>query len=777
MSDLSILTGLNPQQEEAVTTTEGPLLILAGAGSGKTNVLTKRIAWILSEEKARRSQIMAVTFTNKAAKEMIERIEGICGAGHFTNVGTFHSVCSRWLRREAKYLDVSSSFSIYDTASQISLMKGILKDQNVDAAKLRPRDLLSQISAFKNKRQGPGDISPLLVQNRTLIPIYKEYNARLRANDSLDFDDLLVETVNMFEKHPEVCEKYRSYLHYILVDEFQDVNPLQYELLQMIIGPEQNFCAVGDDDQSIYGFRGADISIILRFENDFSNAKVIKLEQNYRSTQQILDVANAVVGNNVSRKDKRLWSNRRDGGVPFVYVAEDEKAEARFVVALCRMLVERSSYRYSDIAILYRTNVQSRNFEEVLLREEGIGYEIVGGRRFYDRKEIKDVIAYFSVLANPSDSVALERIISNTPGIGSGTFNKIIAFAAHDQLPVMHALAMADKAGVAARTAKLCRGLYDWLAELSRTASNPACSLTSLMGMVLEHTQYKQHLEESGADEDYERVENLNELINVLREFDSRFRKHRSEEMTGTLPLIAFMNEVSLISCSDEFDDDNAGSDKLILMTIHTSKGLEFPVVFLVGMEEGLLPHRRSVIEGEKGIAEERRLCYVGLTRAKDQLYITAAAKRRNVFDSEHTYSENTDLSRFLYEMPQDAVSMKCSEGDALSFRMLAQIRSGKGFHAAEEELREEHGSEAAQVMEERHRGQSSNNIRTAVMPRPLRRSELAKRFPPGCTVRHKIYGKGVVSFLANHKLWVRFEARPNESLPCLCEEVEKIED
>lgn len=752
----SVLTGLNPQQAEAVTTTEGPLLILAGAGSGKTTVLTKRIAWILQSGLAQRSQILAVTFTNKAAREMVERIEGLCGSGFFSNVGTFHSVCARWLRREAKYLDVSPSFSIYDTEAQVALMRDILKELNIDGQKHAPRDLLSAISACKNARRKPEDLSPLLAQERLLIPIYQAYNRRLRENDSLDFDDILVYTVELFSNNPDVCEKYRRHLRYILVDEFQDVNPIQYELLRLLLNEDRNFCAVGDDDQSIYGFRGADISIILRFEKDFHDAKVIKLEQNYRSTQQILDVANLVVSHNSDRKVKNLWSNRTDGTLPYVYITDDARSEALFVVQACKCLVQQCGYRYSDIAILYRSNFQSRNFEEVLLREEGMSYQIVGGRRFYDRKEIRDILAYLYVLGNPSDSVALGRIIKNTRGLGESTLSKIVSYAAHNGIPIMHALGLADQAAVAASYVGRCRKLYDRLEELSKQALSPDCSLAELVRVVLEETGYKDKLLSSDLEEDQERGENLQELLEVLTDFDKRFQRERqSPNYEGELPLRAFLNEISLISGRDEFDESADKQDSLVLMTIHTSKGLEFPVVFLVGMEDGFLPHHRSLADGDKGVEEERRLCYVGLTRAKDMLYITAAC---------HRGDQDSELSRFVYEMPLKQIEVKSSNG--WKAKAVAQkLSSGRPFRSASEELKEKNGTSVEKARQ------------IAIMPpqiRKFRRREIAVNFPAGCTVEHKVNGLGTVSFIASGKLWVRFKNRPGECLPIACEDVKR---
>ncbi|MGM9999605.1 MAG: ATP-dependent helicase [Candidatus Bruticola sp.] len=758
MFDGSILEGLNPQQSEAVTTTEGPLLILAGAGSGKTTVLTKRIAWILQSGLAQRSQILAVTFTNKAAREMVERIEGLCGSGFFPNAGTFHSVCARWLRREAKYLDVSSSFSIYDTESQIILMRSILKDLNIYGQKHTPVDFLTAISHCKNHKRKPDNLSPLLLHERTLIPVYKAYNQRLRENDSLDFDDILLYTAELFSNHPEVREKYQRHLRYIMVDEFQDVNPLQYELLRLILGEDRNFCAVGDDDQSIYGFRGADISIILRFEKDFHDAKVIKLEQNYRSTQQILNVANAVVSHNSDRKSKNLWSSRTDGVLPYIYITDDARSEALFVIQACKLLVQQCGYNYSDIAILYRSNFQSRTFEEILLREEGMSYQIVGGHRFYDRREIRDILAYLYVLGNPSDSVALGRIIQNTRGLGQSTLAKIVAYAASRGIPIMHALGLADQAAVPPSYAGRCRKLYDSLQEFSRLASVPDCSLTDLVRLILEDTGYQARLMASELEEDQERCENLRELLEVLSDFDRRFAKDlQSSNYGGESALHTFLNEISLISGRDEFDGGEYKKDSLVLMTIHTSKGLEFPVVFLVGMEDGSLPHHRSLADGDKGVEEERRLCYVGLTRAKDMLYLTSACQRGD---------QDTELSRFVYEMPLKQIEVKSSSGWKAR-AMEKRLTSGKPFRAADEELKEKHDQE------------SGSERQITVLPpkeRSFRRRTIAIEFPPGCTVRHKTYGLGNVTFIAAGKLWIRFAQDPSQCRSILCSEVERVE-
>lgn len=734
-------------------TTEGPLLILAGAGSGKTTVLTKRIAWILANDLAKRSQILAVTFTNKAAAEMIERIGNMCGKGYFANAGTFHSVCARWLRREAKYLDVSAKFSIYDTRAQLTLIKEILKDRNLDPDKNPPKDILAFISRCKNDRRSPEDLSELLERERFMRPIYQAYNERLRANDSLDFDDLLLYTVNLFASNEEVREKYRSHLRYIMVDEFQDVNPIQYELLRYLIGPEENFCSVGDDDQSIYGFRGADISIILRFEQDFPGAKVVKLEQNYRSTQQILDVANRVVGHNVGRKDKKLWSNKTDGLSPCVYVAKDGRHEARFVIDLCKKLVEQGGYSYSDIAILYRTNMQSRSFEEVLLREEGIGYEIVGGHRFYDRKEVRDVLAYLKILANSGDSVALSRIVACTPGIGEGTYNKIMAFAAHNGVPVMHAMAFAEKAGVSAKLAAKCRSLFDWLDALSGYALSAECKLHTLLEEIIRKSLYRENFLSGGEEEDEERRDNIDELLQVVKEFDRRSSvQAQLGRPADEVPLYAFLNEAALLSDQDELNKKTG--DNLVLMTIHTSKGLEFPIVFLVGVTEGLLPHSRSK-DLPEAVEEERRLCYVGLTRAKDMLYITSALKRGDSFGFDFRNDEVQRLSRFMYEMPVESLDIR-SDIDALSCREADVLRSGRPFNETEEALTAIAGSKRAAKPPQKSKSLSST-LKTS------ERRRLLLQYPVGRTVRHPDHGVGVVSFLANGKVWVRFSENPKE--------------
>ncbi|MCR5661951.1 MAG: UvrD-helicase domain-containing protein, partial [bacterium] len=614
--DEEILEGLNPQQRQAVTTTEGPLLVLAGAGSGKTSVLTRRIAWILEKGLAARHQILAVTFTNKAAREMAERIEGLCGDGHFRNMGTFHSVCSRWLRREADYLGIPSNFSIYDTSAQLSVMKACLKELAISEKEYTPRTLLSHVSRCKNYSTPLSELQRGNKFEQAVALVYPRYNKKLLDNSALDFDDILVYAVKLFKENPEVLEKYSDMIRYVLVDEYQDVNPVQYELLRLISGKRRNFCAVGDDDQSIYGFRGADVSIILRFRDDFPDAGIIKLEQNYRSTQSILDAANALVSHNYGRMDKAMWCSSGDGTKPKVYQAMNGEEEALFVASEIRKL-EKSGCKRSDIAVLYRTNAQSRVFEEVFMKR-GIAHDLVGGMKFYERKEIKDLLAFLNIIANNNDTISLGRILELLPGVGEKTRDKIVQYAVTHRIAFYMALQFGDEAGLRPAQAKAVKDIFGNLERLHEKAY-AGVPVRVLLDDILTFTDYKYSILKNDDPETESRRENIDELVAVVSEFDA------GNEDDG-VPLELFLQSVSLMSDQDTMLED---PDKVSMMTLHTSKGLEFPVVFLAGLEEDSLPHYRAAQDGSvTEIDEERRLCYVGMTRAKKLLYLSFATLR-----------------------------------------------------------------------------------------------------------------------------------------------------
>ncbi len=638
MSTHPVLQGLNPSQHEAVVTTEGPLLVLAGAGSGKTRVLTRRIAWLLEMGQARRHQVLAVTFTNKAAREMAERIQHLCGTGNFPSLGTFHSVCSRWLRQHGERLGVPREFTIYDSSEQLVVMKAVLKEMNLDEKRFPPRAMLSRVSHAKNHLVSADSLlhslSPL---DRDVGRAYQLYDQRLKANSSLDFDDLLVRTVELLQNHPDVLEHFQDLLRYILIDEYQDVNPVQYELVRMLAARHRNLCAVGDDDQSIYGFRGADLGILLRFEKDYPEARVIKLEQNYRSTQSILDVANALVRHNRGRKGKNLWCDQVRGEAPRVFAAADGRDEAHFVVGMMKRL-RQMGRPYQDMVVLYRTNAQSRLLEEVLM-QLAVPYNIVGGLRFYDRKEIKDVLAWLRLLQNPADSISLQRLLDSMEGVGQTSIQRLAEQARRWGCTMYAALPRAREAGVPARAAARMEWLRTWMDPLAERSRVERATVTELVIEILQQSGLRQRLAGEATVEAEARLENLEELLNVTGEFDQGYEDDEP-------PLEAFLGRVSLLSDQDTYRE---APDRVTLMTVHTAKGLEFPVVFLAGLEEETFPHMRALEEGDAGMEEERRLCYVGITRAREQLFLSWAQSREM-----RGMRFPRKVSRFLKEIPKE---------------------------------------------------------------------------------------------------------------------------
>jgi len=630
----TLTRGMNPAQALAVSITEGPLLILAGAGSGKTRVLTHRIAYILASKRARRHQIMAVTFTNKAAKEMAERIEHLCGSGRFADLGTFHSVCARWLRREADQLGISPQFAIYATAEQLIVMKESIRELGLDDKKFTPRGILSMVSSWKNQMLQVSEVKQRARNpfDQHCAEIYGLYQRKLAQNQALDFDDILLKAVEMLQRFPEIRERYQERLRYVLVDEYQDVNAVQYELLRLLSGKHRNLCAVGDDDQSIYAFRGADVSILLRFEKDFADSKVVKLEQNYRSTSVILDAANAVVANNEARQAKKLWTERAGGEKIRFYLAGDGRDEGRFIAREIRTLLPKRA-GYGDFVILYRTNAQSRLLEEAMI-QAGLPYKIVGGLRFFERKEIKDILSYLSILNNSADGLGLRRILNVPPrGIGATTMEKLLNASAERELSLWEVIQEPARWGLAGKIKNTLEHFTGWLRELAARMAD--LTVTQIVEEVLTHSGYRQWLVEEDKVEAQARLENLDELINVTSEYD-----RNAEEPS----LDGFLSEVSLLSDQDTYAEE---AQTVTLMTLHSAKGLEFPVVFLAGLEEETFPHVRSLQDPEQ-LAEERRLCYVGITRAKDQLFLTSAQSRE--FQG---IRQLRSPSRFLGEVPK----------------------------------------------------------------------------------------------------------------------------
>jgi DNA helicase II / ATP-dependent DNA helicase PcrA len=627
------LADLNPAQREAVTTTEGPLLVVAGAGSGKTRVLTYRVAHLLSALGVKPNEILAITFTNKAAAEMRNRVATMLGpVARAIWIMTFHAACGRILRREAPRLGYRSNFTIYDQADQIRLVKDCLEELDRDPKRFTPRGIHTQISNAKNRLIGPQLYADRVASfyDQTVADVYGLYQRRLFGSNAVDFDDLLMLTVDVLERFPEAQELWRKRFRYVLVDEYQDTNYAQYKLLQLLAGEPGNLCAVGDPDQSIYAFRGADIRNILEFERDFPGTRVIPLEQNYRSTNTILTAANGVIANNRERKEKNLWSELGEGEPVRALEVEDEHAEARFVAASIAALVEEG-YSGDEVAVVYRTNAQSRVLEDVLVRQ-GIAYQVIGGPRFYERAEIKDALAYLQVLDNPLDAVSLTRI-ANRPrrGIGDTTLARLQTFADAQGISLFAALGRAEEAGIATaplRSVQALRTLFQSLQSAAQEHSVP-----ELVEQVLDRSGYLEALEAERTIEARGRIENLQELVGVAQEY-----QERADEPN----LSTFLQEVSLYSDQDALREQES---LVTLMTIHNAKGLEFRAVFMIGMEEAVFPHIRSIEENE--VEEERRLCYVGMTRAKERLVLTHASSRTLFGRREYNLP-----SRFLDELP-----------------------------------------------------------------------------------------------------------------------------
>jgi DNA helicase-2/ATP-dependent DNA helicase PcrA len=633
------LADLNDAQREAVLTTEGPLLVIAGAGSGKTRVLTYRVVHLLAACGVEPNEILAITFTNKAAGEMRERIEAAVGprAGAIW-ILTFHAACGRILRREAPRLGYRSNFTIYDQADQIRLVRACLDELERDPKRFVPRGIHAQISNAKNDLVGPDEYAARVESfyNQTVADAYALYQRRLFASNAVDFDDLLMLTVDVLRRFPEAHDRWAKTFRYVLVDEYQDTNRAQYELLKLLTDVSRNVMAVGDPDQSIYAFRGADIRNILEFDRDFPGTRTVALEQNYRSTNAILGAANAVIAHNRERREKRLWSELGEGEPVHVVEVEDEHAEARFVASEIAALVEYGA-SLSEIAVVYRTNAQSRVLEDVLVRQ-GVAYQVIGGPRFYERAEIKDALAYLQVVDNPYDAVSLVRI-ANKPrrGVGDTSLARLRSFADGEGISLWEALGRADEAGLASASLRAVRSLHTLLQSLMAGAME--LSVSELVERVLDRSGYLDSLEAERTIEARGRIENLEELVGVAREFEAGAQEPS---------LSSFLQEVSLYSDQDALRDvDEAG--QVTLMTLHNAKGLEFRAVFMIGVEERIFPHMRSLEEGS--LEEERRLCYVGMTRAKEKLTLTHAMRR-----SLYGRSDANLPSRFLDELPEHAV-------------------------------------------------------------------------------------------------------------------------
>ncbi|MFE9341999.1 DNA helicase PcrA [Streptomyces olivaceus] len=662
----ALLDGLNENQRAAVVHSGSPLLIVAGAGSGKTRVLTHRIAHLLAERSVHPGQILAITFTNKAAGEMKERVEQLVGPrANAMWVMTFHSACVRILRRESKKLGFTSSFSIYDAADSKRLMALVCRDLDLDPKRFPPKSFSAKISNLKNELIDEEDFAAQAADGfeKSVAQAYALYQSRLREANALDFDDLIMTTVNLLRAFPDVAEHYRRRFRHVLVDEYQDTNHAQYALVRELVGipsehavdvppeaevPPAELCVVGDADQSIYAFRGATIRNILQFEEDYPDATTILLEQNYRSTQTILSAANAVIERNESRRPKNLWTQQGNGAQITGYVADTEHDEAQFVAEEIDRLTDAGEAKAGDVAVFYRTNAQSRVFEEIFIRV-GLPYKVVGGVRFYERKEVRDVLAYLRVLANPEDSVPMRRIL-NVPkrGIGDRAEAMIDALAQREKISFSQALRRVDEAyGMAARSANAVKR-FNTLMEDLRTVVESGAGPATVLEAILERTGYLAELQSSTDPQDETRIENLQELAAVALEFE----QERAEgDEGGTLS--DFLERVALVADSDQIPDEEDGDGVVTLMTLHTAKGLEFPVVFLTGMEDGVFPHMRALGQS-KELEEERRLAYVGITRARERLYLTRATLR-----SAWGQPSYNPPSRFLEEIPAPHLEWK----------------------------------------------------------------------------------------------------------------------
>lgn len=640
---------LNPPQRQAVEATEGPLLIMAGAGSGKTRVLTHRIAWLIANRKAPPWAILAITFTNKAAREMQDRVSKLVGPeGRDIWVSTFHSMCVRILRKDIDQIGFTSNFSILDSTDQLSVIRNCMKDLDIDTKKFEPKAIQAVISTNKNElitpaqyEQKVGDYFEGLVAK-----VYTKYQHRLRSNNSLDFDDLIMKTIELFKEKPDVLDFYQKKFKYIHVDEYQDTNRAQYMLCRMLAEGHHRICVVGDSDQSIYRWRGADISNILNFEEDYPEAQTILLEQNYRSTSNILNAANGVIALNTGRKPKKLWTDSDEGAKIKVFRGDTEHDEGYFVTGEISKNVKQGQ-AYQNHAILYRTNAQSRVIEEILIKSD-IPYQIVGGIKFYDRKEIKDLLAYLRLLSNPDDDISLTRII-NVPkrGLGDTTVGKLAAAAAAQGVSIFRALQTVDDLGFAGRTRNTLVEFYDMIEALHRMVE--FLSVTELTEKILELSQYRLELQNENTLESRSRLENIDEFLSVTMEFEKN-----NEDKS----LVSFLTDLALIADIDSVNDEEERSDAVVLMTMHSAKGLEFPTVFIIGMEEGVFPHSRAFQDNDE-LEEERRLAYVGITRAEKQLFLSCA-RMRTLFGRTNANAP----SRFLEEIPEELKEDTVRESD-----------------------------------------------------------------------------------------------------------------
>lgn len=723
-----LLTSMNDRQAEAVQTTEGPLLIMAGAGSGKTRVLTHRIAYLIDEKLVNPWNILAITFTNKAAREMKERAYTLNPATEDCLIATFHSMCVRILRREADHIGYNRNFTIVDPGEQRTLMKRILKTLNLDPKKWNERAILGTISNAKNDLIDEVVYAALAGDMYTEIvaKCYEMYQKELRQSEAMDFDDLIMLTLRLFDKNPDVLTYYQQRYQYIHVDEYQDTNHAQYQLVKLLASRFKNICVVGDADQSIYGWRGADMQNILDFEKDYPEAKVVLLEENYRSTKTILQAANDVIKNNRNRRPKNLWTQNADGEDIVYYRANDEQDEALFVAKTIDELSSTSDYVYRDFAVLYRTNAQSRNIEEALLKAN-IPYTMVGGTKFYSRKEIRDVISYLNLIANTSDNISFERVVNEPKrGVGPGTVEKIRNFAAGQEmslLDVSSQIMLSPVKGKAAQAvfdfANLILNLREQLDELT---------VTEVVELVLEKTGYTEQLAAQATLESQARIENIEEFLSVTKNFDEN--PENDTEETGLDRLSRFLNDLALIADTDDGDQE---SSEVTLMTLHAAKGLEFPVVFIIGMEENVFPLSRAA-EDEDELEEERRLAYVGITRAEKVLFLTNANSR--LLYGKTNYNRPT---RFLNEINSSLLDYQGLARPAnTSFK--ASYVNGKAVQFGQ-------GMSLAQALQERKRQAAPSSISSSQLPfgKNAAANQPTIDWAIGDIAHHKKWGDGTV--------------------------------
>lgn len=726
-----LLDGMNDKQAEAVQTTEGPLLIMAGAGSGKTRVLTHRIAYLIDEKYVNPWNILAITFTNKAAREMRERALALSPATKDTLIATFHSMCVRILRREADHIGYNRNFTIVDPGEQRTLMKRIVKALNLDPKKWSERSILAAISNAKNDLldERAYELGASDLYSQTVARCYKAYQEELRRSEAMDFDDLIMMTLRLFDQNPDVLAYYQQSYQYIHVDEYQDTNHAQYQLVTLLASRFKNICVVGDADQSIYGWRGADMQNILDFEKDYPDARVVLLEENYRSTKKILQAANEVIQHNRHRRPKKLWTQNADGEQIVYYRANDERDEAVFVASTISNMCLELGKSFKDFAVLYRTNAQSRTIEEALLKSN-IPYTMVGGTKFYSRKEIRDVIAYLTVVANPSDNISFERIVNEPKrGVGPGTLDKLRQFAYGQEQSLLEAASSLEQSPLKGKAAQAILALASLLSDLR--ADLDRLSITALAEALLEKSGYLDMLRVQNTLESQARIENIEEFLSVTKSFDDVSAQQQEHE-AGIDRLGRFLNDLALIADSD---DGNAETAEVTLMTLHAAKGLEFPVVFLIGMEEGVFPLARAA-EDQDELEEERRLAYVGITRAEECLFLTNA-NTRTLF-GKSSYNRPT---RFLKEMSEDLLSFQGLARPAhasfgVTFSQQGQRQFGTGMSL----------SEAIQS-----RKSMAQPARAASKPTPLpfgpnaATSKRAIDWQVGDIAHHKKWGAGTV--------------------------------